>query len=288
MPICESSRAWAWLTLACILSLPAFAADPKSEELVNQGTAAFKKRDRPAAIALFTQAIVADASNHVAYYNRGRIYETEGKLDEAMADYNRLLEIKPDHNQTLQLRGALRLRLGQIAGALEDFNRHIELVPAHKAHHWMRGIAFYYNGQYEQARAQFVSCHREETNDVEHVLWHFLSAARLNGIEKAKASLLTVGADPRVPMPQLYSFYAGKGGPDEVVAAANAGSPKIDEMTARLCDAHFYMGHYYAVAGDDTLAREHFTKASAVSGRGKLLGELARVSLKEGRHLAKP
>ena len=288
MPICRICRFWAVLGVAWSLTLPLWSADPKIEELVNQGNAAFKRRDRPAAIDLFTKAIAVDGSNHVAYYNRGRIYETEGKLDEAMADYNRLLEIKPDHNQTLQLRGSLRLRTGQIADALADFNRHIELVPTHKAHHWMRGIALYYTGQYEQARAQFVSCHAEETNDVEHAMWHFLSVARIDGVEKARASLLPVGLDQRVPMPELYSFYTGKGNAETVLAAVNAGGPKIDEMTGRLCSAHFYVGQYYAVTGKDALAREHFTKAAAVTGRGNLLGELARVALREDKLLAKP
>jgi len=276
------------LGVAWTLAISGLAADPKSEELVNQGNAAFKKRDRDGAIALFTQAIAVDPSNHVAYYNRGRIQETEGRLEPAMADYNRLLEIKPDHNQTLQLRGALRLRTGQVAEALADFNRHIELVPAHKAHHWMRGIALYYSGQYDQARAQFASCHAEETNDVEHALWHFLSVARIDGVEKARASLLTVGPDRSVPMPELYSFYGQKAGAEAVLSAVNAGSPKIDEITSRLGYAHFYIGHYYAVTGDEAKARENFNKVAAVTARGNLLGELARVALKEDKLLAKP
>src|SRR6185436_7530112 len=116
----------------------------------------------------------------------------------------------------------------------------------------------------------------------------FLSMARTDGVNKARTSLLPVGTDQRVPMPALYAFYKGKIKPETVLAAVNAGSPSIDEMTSRLCYAHFYLGHYYAVNGDDSLARERLTKASAVTGRGNLFGELARVTLKEEKPPAKP
>jgi lipoprotein NlpI len=256
----------------------AAAATPESEELLRKGNEAFR-RDRAAAIALFTQAIAADPSNIVAYYNRGRVHETEGRRGEALEDFNHILKLQPNHTNTLQLRGSLLLRLGKFAAALEDFDHHIKLVPEHRPHHWMRGMALYYLGRFADAEKQFAEAHRINSDDVEHAIWHFLSVARVSGMEKARASLLKVESDDRVPMLPLYSFYAGKGKPEDVLAAVEAGAPPFKEVTSRLIYAHYYMGLYYEAAGDETRAREHLGKAAALPGT--LLSDLARLQMEK-------
>src|SRR5262245_28563084 len=70
---CCITASFLWLALK-----PAIAATPESEALVHKGNEAFR-RDRAQAISLFTQAIAADPSNILAYYNRGRVQDAEGR-----------------------------------------------------------------------------------------------------------------------------------------------------------------------------------------------------------------
>lgn len=252
-------------------------ADPKSEELVRQGNAAFKEKDREKAIVLFTQAIAADPSNAVAYYNRGRIHDVQGRSEPAMADYNKLLTLNPNHANGLQWRGTLLLRQGKFQNALADFDKHISVVPSHGDHHWMRGMALYYLGRYSEAQKQYLSAHRVATNDVEHAMWHFLCVARVAGPQKARASFLPVANDERVPMMRLKAFYLGEAKASDVISAAEAGSPKIDELTRRLLQAHYYIGLFHEAAGDHKLAQEHIAKAAALSLPGELLSDMARL-----------
>src|SRR5258708_36464450 len=85
--------------------------------------------------------------------------------------------------------------------------------------------------------------------------------ARAVGVAKAREAMLTVRRDPRVPMKEVYDLYRGQLKPDDVVAAARAGSPSPAVLNTRLFYAHLYLGLYYAVAGDAGRAREHITIA---------------------------
>src|SRR6266496_1060250 len=151
------------------------AAESRRDDLVEQGNEAFRKGDPTNALALFSQAIAANPTNFVAYYNRGRLQQNEGHFLEAMADFNKLLELDPNHSGVRQLRGALQLRLGHIDEAIADFDRYLLRVPKAEPHHWQRGIAYYFARRYDHACRQFTLNHGTDTNDVEIAVWHFAS-----------------------------------------------------------------------------------------------------------------
>ena len=238
------------------------AATPESEALVLQGNAAFRANQREQAIKLFTEAVRIDPSNHVAYWNRGRIRENGGEFVEAIPDFNTVVRLVTNHAGAFQLRGATRLRLGQPEQALADFDRYIEFSPTRGRHHWQRGIALYLLGRYDEARQQYASCHAANTNDVENALWHFACTAKLRGIDQAE--LLPVGKDPREGMRELYALYAGKADTNTVLTS--------DKPVW----AHFYLGLYYEAAGKMAEGREHIEKAAEHAVVGDFIGAVAR------------
>jgi lipoprotein NlpI len=101
-----------------------------------------------------------------------------------------------------------------------------------------------------------------DTNDVENAVWHFLCVARPSGVEKARAAILKIGNDRRVPMMQVYQLFAGKIKPDDVLEAVKAGKPGEKEFNARLFYAHLYLGLYHEVSGDAKKALEHLSTAT--------------------------
>jgi lipoprotein NlpI len=255
-------------------------AETNSEELVRLGSQAFKKGNRSNALAFFTRAITANPSNFIAYYNRGRQQENEGRYTNALADYDTLIRLKPDHPAALQLRGSLRLRLSQIEGAIADFDRYVALVPKDGPKHWQRGVAYYLAGRYEDGRRQFALAHGANTNDAEHALWHFLCIARSDGLEKARAGLLPVGADNRVPMQALYALFAGRAKPEDVFKAAEARTVNAVERSMALFLAHYYVGLYYEASGDALRAQEYMTKAASLGTAGEFFSDMARVQVR--------
>ena len=130
------------------------------------------------------------------------------------------------------------------------------LVPDAAPELWQRGIALYYVGRYGDCRDQFESHRTVNPNDVENPAWHFLCVAHAESPEKARAALLPVGPDQRVPMREIYEMFRGTLTPEQVVTAAGADP-------ASQFYAHLYAGLYFEAIGNRDRALEHITVAAS-------------------------
>lgn len=256
------------------------SAPVKAAELLARAQTAYSNGRTEEAIALATQATEAAPGNPEGFYVRGRLHEASRHYEQAIADYSKVLEIDPTATGLYQRRGEARFKLGQIQQSIADFDKFIQLVPRQEPQHWQRGIAYYYAGRYEDGRKQFESHQTVNTNDVENAVWHFLCVAKLSGVEKARASLIRIKEDRRVPMMQIYALYAGQGTVDAVLEAARARNPSGTELGRRLFYAHLYLGLYYEASGDSKTAHGHITKAAEHHEPGNYMGDVARVHLK--------
>jgi lipoprotein NlpI len=201
----------------------------------------------------------------------------EDRHEQALPDYDQVIKLEPQRLMTWHLRGVSHFHLGHINESIADFNHYLELSPSQEPYHWQRGIAFYCAGRYEDGQRQFQLYHAVRSNDVENAVWHFLCVARGSGLGKARESFLPVSGDRRVPMMQIYAFFAGKAQPEEVMAAAKAGNAKGDELKRRLFFADLYLGLYDDVTGNATGAREHMTKAVEEAPANDYMGDVARL-----------
>ena len=157
--------------------------------------------------------------------------------------------------QAILDRAVADFRSGRLAESVAGFDSLARLVPESAPELWQRGIALYYVGRYRDCRAQFESHRTVNPNDVENAAWHFLCVARAESPEKAKAALLPVGPDARVPMRQIYQMFRGTLTPEEVVTAAGA------EPEAQFY-AHLYVGLYCEALGKNDPALEHISVAA--------------------------
>jgi len=144
---------------------------------------------------------------------------------------------------------------GRIAESAAGFDRLIQLVPDKAPEMWQRGIALYYAGRYADCGAQFESHRTVNPNDVENAVWHFLCVARAESPEKARAALLPVGPDARVPMREIYQMFRGEITPESVLASAGT------QMEPQFY-AYLYIGLYNEALGNADRAREYITTAS--------------------------
>ena len=159
--------------------------------------------------------------------------------------------------------------------AAEGFDRVVELVPDQQPYLWQRGIALYYVGRWQDCREQFESHRTVNPADVENAAWHFLCVARQDGAEAARAALLPVGDDRRVPMDAIYDMFRGERTPEQVLAAAG------DSPRGRFY-AHLYVGLYYEAGGDPEAARQQIERAAddRFAGPGNYMHMVARAHLK--------
>jgi lipoprotein NlpI len=144
----------------------------------------------------------------------------------------------------------------RITEAVAGFDAVAKMAPQEAPFLWQRGIALYYAKRYKDCRAQFESHRTVNSDDVENAAWHFLCVAREESPAKAKAALLPVGPDPRVPMRQVYEMFRGDLKPEDVLKAG-AGSNRSEFY------AHLYVGLYYEATGNAARAREELTAAAA-------------------------
>jgi lipoprotein NlpI len=175
-------------------------------------------------------------------------------------------------------RGAEHFKKGHIQQSLDDFDRAIQLDPAQAPYHWQRGISLYYAGRYDDGAKQFELHQTVNGNDVENAAWRYLCMARAGTVASARAAILPIQNDTRVPMMQIYALYKGNATVDDVLAAARAGNPTPDALSERLFYAHLYIGLYYEAAGDAKRARQHIELANR-HRIGHYMGDVARVHL---------
>lgn len=161
-----------------------------------------------------------------------------------------------------------------MAESASEFDNVVKLAPEHAPQLWQRGIALYYVGRYRDCRAQFESHRTVNPDDVENAAWHFLCVARAESVESARAALLPVGPDSRVPMREVYEMFRGTIGPEKVLAAAGS-SPSSQFY------AHLYLGLYLEAIGRKADALAHITTAAAdrYAPAGGYMHQVARVHL---------
>ncbi len=211
------------------------------------------------------------------WYRRGAEQMQRRELAAAEKSLTACLKLDPDHAAALDTRGSVHFLLGKFAESVADFDRQVRLRPETANGHWRRGISLYYAGKYDEGKKQFEGYEKVDTNDVENAAWHFLCAAKKDGEEKARAGILAIGKDRRVPMTEVYGLFKGKLKPADVLAAANAGRLSDAERRPRLFYAHLYLGLYHDMRGEAKQAKEHLALAAGKYRIDHYMGEVARV-----------
>jgi len=162
----------------------------------------------------------------------------------------------PQNPQVVFDRAVAEFLAGRVTESALSFDELVKLSPASAPQLWQRGIALYYAGRYADCRAQFESHRTVNPDDVENAAWHFLCVARSASPAAAKAALLPVGPDPRVPMRQIYEMFRGTMTPDQVMTATRGQSAAAEFY------AHLYIGLYAEALGNSSSALEHITAAA--------------------------
>ncbi len=261
------------------ISLASVGQPASADELLAQARAALTRGQGEAALGLADRAVALAPQNAQVYVTRGAARELLKQHAEAVADFTRAVELDPKLAEAFDRRGSEQFKLGRIAESIQDFDRYLALRPEEKPGHWKRGISYYYAGKYAEGAKQFEGYEKVDANDVENAVWRYLCIAKADGVQKARAGLLKVGRDRRVPMMEIYDLFAGKLTSDDVLAAARAGQPAPAELNQRLFYAHLYLGLYHDVQSDASKAREHLIKAVQDHKIGHYMWDVARIHL---------
>ena len=149
----------------------------KAKDLFDEGMSAFVGTEFDKSIALLTEALEHEPEFKLALIGRGSAYLKLNRLDEALADFDRVVTIDGSYARAFHLRGLVREKLGDDAAAVKDFNRAVALDPEYGAAYYSRGAVHAKMSNDDQAlkdmqtAAQLGSVNLEKYMDTANV-WH--------------------------------------------------------------------------------------------------------------------
>jgi lipoprotein NlpI len=265
------------LVLVLTLARPASGGEDSAKELLARAQVALDKGRTEQAVDLAGKAIDREPKNPAGYYFRGLARDKARQFEGAIADFDKAILLEPKAAEAYQGRGTVQFKLGHIKASLADFDKYLELRPDRRPGHWQRGISCYYAGRYADGQKQFEGYQSVDANDVENVVWRYLCQAKQVGTRKARADLLPIGKDRRVPLMEVYALFKGELKPADVLKTARKGNPTPEQLKERLFYAHLYLGLYYESDGDAKAALEHLSQAADEHIIGHYMWDVARV-----------
>ncbi|WP_293052536.1 tetratricopeptide repeat protein [Paludibacter sp.] len=128
----------------------------KDARLYNSRGMAFDDwNDYDQAIADYNKAIEIDPEFSSAYYNRGNLWYNKGDYDKAIADYSKAIEIKPNHVNAYNNRGNSWNNKGIYDKAIIDHSQVIKLNPSYVSAYYNRANEWREKGEYDKAIADY-------------------------------------------------------------------------------------------------------------------------------------
>ncbi|MEW6359692.1 MAG: protein kinase [Planctomycetota bacterium] len=261
----------------------------------HQGEVCQAEGNREEAIVNFTRAIQLDPDYAMAYYNRGRAYALKGEYhraiadftqavrlnpknvnawslrgdahmqiadnNRALADYTRAIEIVPDWSVPYLKRAPVHLQRGDYDGAAADYGKAIALAPRDPLGYSGRGFVRMCQGAFAEAAADLAKAVELNPGDGYAPVMLFVASSRAGKSDAAAlAKALEKRGEGEWPAP-VMRMLLGKITPEECLAAAQDADPKIQRE--RTCEAHYYIGQFHLIRGQEGKARAHFEKCIA-------------------------
>ena len=138
------------------------------------GVIALQTKDHETAVDLIGQAIAMDSGFAMAHGNLGLAQARLGRLDAAMASYDRAIGLNPDYADAYINRGDLLMTLRRHEAALVSYDKAIALKPIVPETYNNRGVALLELGRYAEAlqscdaavaqRPNFAEAHKNRGN----------------------------------------------------------------------------------------------------------------------------
>ncbi len=110
---------------------------------------------------------IVSAYNNLGYakYLLGKSFESESELEniehthnlyeEAIADYTKVVKLKPNYSTAYSNRGVAKAGIEDYDGAIADLSKAIVLKPDSATAYYERGLVYQKTGQHERAKADF-------------------------------------------------------------------------------------------------------------------------------------
>jgi tetratricopeptide (TPR) repeat protein len=215
--------------------------------------------DSQQAIADYDSAIKLKPDLAEAYNDRGTAYAHRDNYHLALADYDKAIELKPGYAMAYYNCGIIYAHKGEYARAIADYNRAIELKPDYAETYNNRGSAYRNKGEHDLAIADY-------DNAIE--LRPDLAEAYYNRgntyLNKGKFDLAIIDYDQAIELkldwPQVYNnrgnAYRNKGEYDLAIADYN----RAIELKLDYAKAYYNRGLAHKITDEKEKAIKDFER----------------------------
>ncbi len=129
---------------------------PAAAEIHNNRGAALQNLHRyEEALACYDRAIELKPGYANAYFNRGSVLKKLNRLDAALASYDQAIALNPNHAEAHNNRSALLQEMRRYDEALAGYDRVLALKPNHAEAHNNRGVVLLHTGDTPAAESMF-------------------------------------------------------------------------------------------------------------------------------------
>ena len=264
----------AWGALACACIAPSQGLDSDS---LRDAAAALRAGNAELADRIATKYLEArDAPDRTALWIRANAHELLGDHLAAVKDYEFLVRLDPGEPRALLALGGAAFKAGDMESSIRAFDAAAAPDRSLAAHLWQRGISHYYAGKFAEGARQFEEHRTVNPQDVENSVWHFLCVAAEEGFDAARAGLIPIDRDGRVPMMEVFALFAGSASPEDVLRAADRASAS-GQGVGPLFYAHLYLGLYFEAKGNASRSAGHVAKAVELRQPENYMWQVARV-----------
>ncbi|MDR3268472.1 MAG: tetratricopeptide repeat protein [Tannerella sp.] len=221
------------------------------------------------AIAAYQKAIELKPDDAEAYYSMGNAYCKQGNYAQAIAVCQKAIELKPDYADAYGSMGTAYYYQGNYAQAIASYQKAIELKPDFAVAYYSMGTAYYYQGNYAQAIA---ACQKaiELKPDYAEAYGSMGVAyyAQRNYSQAIAAYQKFIELKPDDA--NVYNYYHSMGTAyvfQNNYAQAIAAYQKAIELKPDIADAYYGMGAAYSIQGNKTQAIAVWKKAARLGDK---------------------
>ncbi len=186
-----------------------------------------------------------------------------GRLDKAVARYQKALEIRPDFTEAHYSLGLILARLGRLDEAIDHYRQALKIRPDSVVIRYNLGLTLVRHGQVDEAIAQFGIALQIKPDYAEaHYRLGLALAARGQLDEAMSHYQKAVATNPGYAEPRnnLGTILAGRGRIDEAIDCFR----KALEIEPDFADAHYNLGLALARQGQIEEAIEHYRQTLKV------------------------
>jgi protein O-mannosyl-transferase len=243
---------------------------------------------------LWNHTLACTTDNYVAHYNLGLALDHKGRVDEAIAQYQKALEINADNAEVHNNLGMDLMEKGKADEAIAHFQEALQIKPDFAEAHFNLGNTLREKGRMDEAithyqkalqiNPDYLAAHNNlgnllrQTGRMDEAITHFQRALAINpGDAPAHYNLGTaLQQEGRVDEAITQYQNALQIDPDDVDAHNNLGSAlrqkgRVDEAISHyqaalkikpdFAEAHYNLGNVFLQMGNASEAIAHFQQA---------------------------